>query len=258
MRKQFFVEIGRWLTAASASLALLSYETRADDVGWAAGQWTGYIQDWRRAQPTRDIGARLLAITVAATDAAPSVKWGAPAADLVSVDATLDGGSLKFGYDGATVNLRRDGSDKLTGTFIGRLGKRFPLMLARAKPVSAYDGSWSGTSVSDQPRCFPGTYRLSVENGHVSGIVRFVPAPQETAVPPPPDAPAGGKGRRVSDVEGEVWAGGVVFLRLKKRADHGRNSWFHGQIEGASLTGDDAGYNEADCSYRVTLEKTPS
>jgi hypothetical protein len=219
---------------------------RADDVDWVLGQWVGYIQSWKADKSGRDIGARVLTVSRTGSSAAPAVAWYAPAANPVSVNATIASSGLTFDHEGAAVSLHSDGDANLAGTYVGPLGKRFGLTLAHPKTITDADGTWSGTASADDPNCFPGRVNLSISNGQLSGTVHYIPAN-------PIEGP--GKIEHTSDISGEVWSDGVVFLRLKKHAAHGRNSWFHGRIEDDQINADDPGYSEGDCSFRMTLKR---
>lgn len=228
---------------------LATDQCHADDISWALGRWIGYIQNWRADKSDRDIGARVLTVSLDAPDAPPTVTWFAPATSPNSVEATIAANRLSFGHDGATISLHSDGSASLSGTYVGPAGKQFALTLTHPKTITEHDGRWAGLATSDEPRCFPGHFHLSINNGQLSGTVHYIP---------PHPLEGGGKVKRVSDISGEVWPDGIVFVRLMKREGRGRNSWFHAQIDGNQMTANDASYSDADCSFQVTLDKNPS
>ena len=221
--------------------------SRAGDTDWALGQWIGYIQNWKADKTGRDIGARVLAVSSAAANAAPSVTWYPPAANPASVNAKIANGELIFDHEGATIDLHLDASTNLAGTYVGPAGRRFGVTLVHLKTITAEDGTWTGTATSDAAKCFPGRVSLSISNGELSGTVHYIP---------PNPIQGSGKILHVSDVSGVVWPDNIVFFRLKKRDGHGRNSWFHAQIDDKQIDANDPSYSDDDCSYRMTLSKT--
>lgn len=236
------------LSGVSIMVSVLTVgECRASDVDWALGQWIGYLQNWKADKTGRDIGARVLAVSVTGPNTAPSVAWYAPAANPVSVNAKIANGDLTFDHDGATIDLHSDGNANLVGTYVGPLGKRFGLTLMHPKTITIHDGVWTGTATSDVTKCFPGRVSLSISNGELSGAIHYIP---------PNPIQGAGKISHVSDVSGVVWPDGVVFFRLKKHEGHGRNSWFHAEIDGNRINANDPGYSDEDCSFRMTLNKT--
>jgi hypothetical protein len=238
----------RTLAGVSIMMSVLTVDnTRAGDVDWALGQWIGYIQNWKADKTGRDIGARVLAVSASGPNNAPSITWYAPAANPVSVTAKIANGELAFDHDGATIDLHLDGNAGLAGTYVGPLGKRFGLTLIHAKTITSHDGTWTGMATSDVAKCFPGRVNVTISNGELSGTVHYIP---------PNPIQGAGKILHVSDVSGVVWPDDIVFFRLKKHEDHGRNSWFHAKIDGNQISANDPGYTEDDCSFRVALSRT--
>lgn len=225
---------------------LLGGMCHAAEADWAIGRWVGYIRNWPIGQQSRDIGARELMISTTEQDAAANAFWSAPAATPAAVTAKIDRDGLSFEHDGATVDLLWDGDAKLSGMFVGRRGKSFELTLTRPNVTTAYDGTWTGTAEADGPKCVPGKVLLSVSKGKVTGTVRYARSND------------GGNAEieHISDVNGEVWADGLSFLRLRKRDVQGRNSWFHAQIDNDKMMAKDPAYVKGACAFVVTLQRS--